>query len=80
MGEAIDLLVTADLLYPMTEGDPAILGGEVAVRPGRIILAGPAKPAGSWTAALSLDGRGKAGTIFRRRFRCAGVAVSLGHA
>ncbi len=60
MGEVIDLLVKADVLYPMTEGHEIILDGEVAVRAGRIVYAGPTQPDGSWVQASTLSGRGKA--------------------
>lgn len=61
--ETVDLLVGADWLYPMSAplGEaPAIAGAEVAIRAGRIVHAGPAKPAGHWRAARTLSGRGKA--------------------
>jgi 5-methylthioadenosine/S-adenosylhomocysteine deaminase len=64
MAEAIDLLVKADVLYPMTGGqtgeDDIVLGAEVAVRGGRIVHAGPARPEGSWKPARTLAGAGKA--------------------
>jgi 5-methylthioadenosine/S-adenosylhomocysteine deaminase len=58
--EPIDLLVEADFLFPVTDGMPVVLGGEVAVKAGRIVHAGPARPAGSWAAARTLKGGGKA--------------------
>ncbi|MBL8836321.1 MAG: amidohydrolase family protein [Alphaproteobacteria bacterium] len=58
--ERIDLLVRADYLYPMSEGAPVIAGGEVAIRDGRIVHAGAARPSGSWDAGTVVDGAGKA--------------------
>ena len=60
MAETIDLLVEGDFLLPMTEGVPVIAGAEVAVRNGRIVHAGPARPAGSWAATRTIRGRGHA--------------------
>ncbi len=60
MAETIDLLVEGDFLLPMTEGVPVIAGAEVAVRNGRIVHAGPARPAGSWAATRTIQGRGHA--------------------
>ena len=56
----IDLLIGAEFLYPMTDDMPVIVGGEVAVRAGRIVHAGPAMPAGHWRAATTIEGRGRA--------------------
>ncbi|HJS32399.1 MAG TPA: amidohydrolase family protein, partial [Alphaproteobacteria bacterium] len=56
----IDLLIGAEFLYPMTDDMPVIVGGEVAVRAGRIVYAGPAKSAGHWRAATTIEGRGRA--------------------
>ena len=58
--EPVDLLVRADYLYPMSDGAPVIAGGEVAIRAGRIVHAGPARPAGNWNAGTVIDGAGKA--------------------
>lgn len=58
--DAVDLLVGADYLYPMSPGLPIIAGGEVAVRDGRIVYAGPRKPAGTWHAARVIDGTNRA--------------------
>jgi len=60
MAELIDLLVEGDFLLPMTDGVPVITGAEVAVRGGRIVHAGPARPAGSWAATRTIRGRGHA--------------------
>ena len=60
MAESIDLLVEGDFLLPVTEGVPVIAGGEVAVRAGRIVHAGPARPAGSWSAERTIRGQGHA--------------------
>jgi 5-methylthioadenosine/S-adenosylhomocysteine deaminase len=60
MAETIDLLVEGDFLLPMIEGVPVITGAEVAVRNGRIVHAGPPRPAGSWAAAQTIRGRGHA--------------------
>ena len=60
MAETIDLLVEGDFLLPMTDGVPVIAGAEVAVRDGRIVHAGPARPAGSWAATRTIRGRGHA--------------------
>ena len=47
---AIDLLVKADYLYPMTDGLPVIGGAEIAVAGDRILYAGLARPSGHWKA------------------------------
>ena len=60
MSEAIDLLVRADVLYPMTTDGKIILDGEVAVRGGRIVYAGDRKSEGAWTPQRTLAGGGKA--------------------
>lgn len=60
MGEVIDLLVQADVLYPMTEEHGIILDGEVAVRGDRIVYAGPSRPDDAWSPVRQLSGRGKA--------------------
>jgi len=41
--EAVDLLVAADFLLPMTAGVPVVAGAEVAIRGDRIVHAGPAR-------------------------------------
>lgn len=56
----IDLLIRADYLYPMTEGDPIIAPGEVAIRGDRIVHAGPPQPPGHWQAAQVMDQPGRA--------------------
>lgn len=58
--EAVDLLVGADVLYPMTEEAPIILDGEVAIRADRIVHAGPRRPSGTWAAKETVSGRGRA--------------------
>lgn len=58
--EAVDLLVSADFLYPVDGVNDVVLGGEVAVRDARIVYAGTAKPAGSWAATERIDGSGMA--------------------
>jgi len=58
--EPIDLLVEAEVLYPLDGVNEVVTGAEIAVRDGRIVYAGPARPAGSWAPARRLDGRGKA--------------------
>jgi 5-methylthioadenosine/S-adenosylhomocysteine deaminase len=57
---AIDLLVEAEFLYPMTSGAPIVRGGEVAIANGRIVHAGPAKESGHWAPRRVLHGAGKA--------------------
>jgi len=56
----IDLLVQADFLYPMSQGLPIVPDGEVAIAGDRIAYAGPRKPAGSWQAARTIPGAGRA--------------------
>jgi len=56
----IDLLVEAEFLYPVSEGNPIVHGGEVAIAGDRILHAGPAMPAGTWRPARRLGGRGRA--------------------
>ncbi len=60
MREAVDLLVGADILYPMTGDGDIVLDGEIAIRGDRIIYAGPSKEPGAWVALKSIGGRGKA--------------------
>lgn len=60
MGEVIDLLVRADVLYPMADEQDIILDGEVAVRGDRIVYAGPSRTGGTWSPTRTLAGRGKA--------------------
>ena len=71
----IDLLVRADFLYPMSAGAPVIAGGEVAIRDGRIVHAGVARPAGSWDAGTVVDGSGKA--VLPGLVNCHSHAASL---
>jgi len=56
----IDLLVRAGFLYPVTGGLPVVPDGEVAVRGGRILHAGPRLPDGSWKPARTIGGGGMA--------------------
>ena len=58
--EQIDLLVGADFLYPMRPDGNIVMGGEVAVRAGKIVYAGPCKDAGSWSPKRRISGSGKA--------------------
>ncbi|MFO7856414.1 MAG: amidohydrolase family protein [Paracoccaceae bacterium] len=58
--EAVDLLVTAEVLLPLDGVHDVIAGAEIAVRDGRVAYAGPARPAGAWAPAERLDGAGKA--------------------
>jgi 5-methylthioadenosine/S-adenosylhomocysteine deaminase len=58
--EAIDLLVEAEFLYPMSAGSPIVRGGEVAISGDRIVYAGKAKPRGAWAAKRTLSGAGRA--------------------
>ncbi len=58
--EAVDLIVGADFLYPVDGVNDVVLGGEVAVRDGRIVYAGSEKPAGFWVARERIDGSGMA--------------------
>jgi 5-methylthioadenosine/S-adenosylhomocysteine deaminase len=58
--EAVDLLVSADFLYPIDDAHDVVPGGEVAVRDGRIVYAGAAKPVEFWSAAAMIDGSGMA--------------------
>jgi 5-methylthioadenosine/S-adenosylhomocysteine deaminase len=60
MPEAVDLLVGADFLYAMTADGAIATDAEVAVRDGRIVHAGPARPPGSWLPARIIDGGGRA--------------------
>ena len=73
--EPVDLLVRADFLYPMSEGLPIIQGGEVAVRAGRVLYAGPRHPDGSWQATEVIEGRGKA--VLPGLVNCHNHAASL---
>ena len=57
---AIDLLVRAEFLYPVSPGMPVIPDGEVAIAGGRILHAGPRQPEGHWAPARTLDGAGRA--------------------
>ena len=60
MAETIDLLVEGDFLLPMTEGVPVVTGAEVAIRAGRIVHAGPARPVGTWAPTRTIRGHGHA--------------------
>ncbi len=60
MATEIDLLVVGDYLYPMSEGLPVVRDGEVAVRDGRVLYAGPRRELGHWQAARVLGGPGRA--------------------
>lgn len=60
MATEIDLLVVGDYLYPMSEELPIIRGGEVAIQDGRILYAGPRKPADHWRPTQVLGGDGRA--------------------
>ena len=60
IGKEIDLLVKADVLFPMNEEREVILDGEVAVSKGRIVYAGTSRKAGTWLPTRTLSGRGKA--------------------
>lgn len=60
MGEVIDLLVRADMLYPMSGEGDIVVDGEVAIRRDRIVYAGPAKPQGHWSPDRLVEGAGKA--------------------
>lgn len=53
--EPIDLLVRAGFLYPVDGEHDVILGGEVAVRDGLIVHAGPALPDGHWAPRERID-------------------------
>lgn len=56
----VDLLITADFLYPLDGLSDVVVGGEIAVRDGLIVHAGPALAAGSWIPRRRIDGAGKA--------------------
>ena len=58
--DSVDLLVNADFLYPVDGVRDVVPGGEVAVRDGRVVYAGVAKPIGSWAAKERIDGSGMA--------------------
>ena len=60
MSEAVDLLVGADVLYPMTGDDDIVLDAEIAIRDGRILYAGPRKQPGDWSARQTVGGRHRA--------------------
>lgn len=80
--EPVDLLVSAGFLYPMTgDGTEVVRDAEVAVRDGRILFAGPARPAGTWAPSERIGGPGlalapgfvnahchTASTVFRGQF------------
>ena len=58
--EAVDLLVRAGFLYPVDGAHDVIPDGEVAVRDGLIVHAGPAMPEGHWAARERIDRPGHA--------------------
>jgi cytosine/adenosine deaminase-related metal-dependent hydrolase len=58
--EPADLLVQTDRLQSMSAGLPVIAQGEVAVRDGRILHAGAARPADHWQAKRVIPGTGRA--------------------
>lgn len=60
MGEVIDLLVRADMLYTMCGDDDIVVDGEVAIHGDRIVHAGPTKPEGHWSPDRLVAGTGKA--------------------
>jgi 5-methylthioadenosine/S-adenosylhomocysteine deaminase len=60
MGEAIDLLVGGDVIYPMTDEGGIILDGEVAITGDRIVYVGERRPSGAWAPRRRLEGRGRA--------------------
>jgi len=47
-GTQVDLLVSADVLYTLTEDAPIVVNGEVAVNGNTIVYSGPAKGRGFW--------------------------------
>lgn len=53
--EPVDLLVRAGFLYPVDGVHDVIPDGEVAVRDGVIVHAGPARPDGHWAARERID-------------------------
>ncbi|MBM3521915.1 MAG: amidohydrolase family protein [Alphaproteobacteria bacterium] len=52
----VDLLVTAEYLYPMSAGLPIWRDAEVAIVGDRIVHAGPRKPDGTWRPKRTLGG------------------------
>lgn len=58
--ERVDLLITADVLYPVDGVHDVIVGAEIAVRDGHVVHAGPALPVGAWLPTRRIDGTGKA--------------------
>ena len=58
--QQIDLLIGADFLYPMRADGDIVMGGEVAVRAGNIVYAGPCREAGFWAPERKISGSGKA--------------------
>jgi 5-methylthioadenosine/S-adenosylhomocysteine deaminase len=60
MPRAVDLLISAEFMYPMTPGCPVVEGAEVAIAADRIVYAGPAQPAETWAPARRIDARGHA--------------------
>ena len=47
-GAQVDLLVSADVLYTLTEDTPIVVNGEVAINGNTIVYSGPAKDNGFW--------------------------------
>ena len=56
----IDLLVQADVLYPMMSNEEIILNAEVAIINDQIVYAGPKLNNKSWNAKEIILGDGKA--------------------
>ncbi len=56
----VDLLIGADFLYPMRNDGDIVMDGEVAVRDGQILYAGPRKETSSWAPERKISGCGKA--------------------
>ncbi len=75
MATAIDLLVSGDYLFPMSEGLPIIKDAEVAIKEGRILHVGPRKPPDSWQASRQIGGSGSA--ILPGFVNCHSHAASL---
>ena len=59
-GAQVDLLVSADVLYTLTEDTPIVVNGEVAINGNTIVYSGPAKDNGFWQPKKTLSGKGKA--------------------
>ena len=60
MPQSVDILIRADVLYPMTGQGDVLLDAEVAISGGSIVYAGPRKPDGTWSAAEVISGDGRA--------------------